>query len=147
MDELLVSRATIHSIFNGDGGNGLFEFQKPVHPHDLCDAARLFAEWSDALCLQVLEDPTLVSVNQKKVQLQDKYWEWVSLVPKEHKHRVGPNGHTCIYHVYAHTYEKLRTVEVGLSPPRLFEPPPPPSLPPPPPPLEIQGLYMGEVVE
>ena len=105
-----------------------------------CPYARKFAQWSASL-IETSEKPELVTINQAKVLLIDKYFEWRTYVPKSHRNRVGPGGHRCIYHVFEQAYEKLRVIELSLTPPLLFIPPPPHPLPPP----QIAGIFLGDV--
>jgi hypothetical protein len=112
------------------------EFAVPKEAIKWCPYARKFAEWSATL-VSTSQRPHLVEVNQAKVLLLDKYFEWRSHVPKSHRDRVGPGGHRCIYHVFEQTYEKLKVIELSLTPPLLFLPPPPP------PPPQIAGLFLG----
>jgi hypothetical protein len=119
--------------------NSVDDFVVPRETMKWCPYARKFAEWSASL-ISVSQEPSLVEVNQAKVLLLDKYFEWRSHVPKSHRNRVGPGGHRCIYHVFEQTYEKLKVIELSLTPPLLFLPPPPP---PPPPTPQIAGLFLG----
>jgi hypothetical protein len=112
------------------------DFAVPKEAIKWCPHARKFAEWSATL-VETSQGPNLVKVNQAKVLLLDRYFEWRSYVPKSHRNRVGPGGHRCIYHVFEQTYEKLKVIELSLTPPPLFLPPPPP------PPPQIAGLFLG----
>ena len=69
--------------------------------------------------------------------------EWRAQVPKNHRHRVSENGHTCIFHVFERTYQRIRMVELKLVPPVIVIEVPvkaPPALP------QVQGIYLGEVI-
>ncbi|HEX9987305.1 MAG TPA: hypothetical protein VGE45_02370 [Chloroflexia bacterium] len=111
--------------------------------------ARKFTIWAEGLCVHVTEDPSIISINQAKVLLLDKYMEWRSFVPKRHR-TYTRNAHTCIFHVFEIAYDRLKVVELSLTPPMLFlpvpAPPPPPPLPPPPPP-QIAGVFIAELEE
>lgn len=115
-----------------------FEFSEMEQ--NCCDYAAEFSEWADELC-SVIDDPDVVAVNQAKVLLMDKYFEWRSIVPKNHRNKTSPVGHLCIFHVFEKAYILLKVAELSLTPPMLFLPPPPP---PPPPPPQIAGIYLGE---
>jgi len=119
--------------------NNDFELQEPVN---LCRHARAFSDWAD-WATQVLglnNNPNIVAVNQAKVLLVDKYFEWYSVVPKRHRHRLGNRGHTCIFQVFLQVYQQLKALELSLTPPMLFLPSPPP------PPPQIAGIFIGEVI-
>ena len=105
-----------------------------------CPYARKFARWSATL-IESSQDLNVVIVNQAKIQLIDKYFEWRIYVPKNHRNHIGPRGHRCIYHVFEQTYEKLRLIELALKPPLLFIPPPPS------PPVQYSGIFLGEFDE
>jgi len=119
------------------------DFEFSINSDDHCIFAQEFEKCLEDL-LDVIEDPDIISINQAKIQLQDKYFEWRSIVPKSHKNRVSQVGHKCIFHVYERAYYLLRIAEISLSPPLLVEPPP---SPPPPPPPQIAGLFLGELDE
>jgi hypothetical protein len=112
------------------------DFEVPKDVIEWCPFARKFAEWAASL-IETSKEPELVSVNQAKVMLIDKYFEWRSYVPKSHRNRVGSSGHRCIYHVFEQDYEQLKILELSLTPPLLFLPPPPP------PPPQIAGIFLG----
>ena len=99
-----------------------FEFSPLSEQVNICTFAQKFSEWADDLC-RAGEEPTVVSITKAKVQLLDKYYEWRSFVPKNHKDRLGNRGHICIYQVFVQTYQRLRDVELSLTPPVLFVPP------------------------
>lgn len=117
---------------------------------NLCVYAQKFSDWAEQLCGGVLQDPTIVGINQAKVQLLDKFFEWRTFAPKRHRTITaggvsGPTGHTCIFHVFVAAYERLKVVELSLTPPMLFLPPAPTPSPPPPAPPQIAGVFIGEV--
>src|SRR6266540_5071120 len=62
----------------------------PSSPPTSCAYARKFKEWADALCVAVGQDvqkngaSAVVAVNQAKVLLVDKYFEWRAAAPKTH---------------------------------------------------------------
>ncbi len=92
----------------------------------LCAFAEHFLEWAEDLAAEATDGSDQVAVNQAKVQLLDRYFEWRATVPKTHRNRVSESGHTCIFHVFEGTYYVLRAVELSLTPPLLFIPEPPP---------------------
>jgi len=118
-----------------------FEFSE--QPARLCRYAQAFSDWT-AQTLDICQDSTIVEVNQAKVLLIDKYFEYFSIVPKRHRYHLSPRGHICIFHVFVQFYQELKALELSLTPPMLFVPPPPP---PPPPPPQIAGVFIGEEIE
>jgi hypothetical protein len=109
-------------------------FEEPVQ---LCRYAQAFSDWV-AQALDVSQDPNVIVVNQAKLLLVDKYFEFYSVVPKRHRKHLGDRGHTCIFQVFLHVYQQLKALELSLTPPMLFLPPPPP------PPPQIAGIFIGE---
>jgi hypothetical protein len=118
----------------------------PASPY--CGPAKQFAEFAEVLYQAAQEDATratpygLVTVNQKKLLLLDKYFEYRGVVPKAHRNHFGQFGHRCLWHVFEEYYNKLRVIELHLTPPMLYLPPPPPAQLPPP---QFDGLMLGEV--
>ncbi len=106
-----------------------------------CSFAQRFAGWVNELFATMITDPTIVSVNQAKILLVDKYFEWRAVVPKSHRARLGKTGHHCLYQVFEQSYERLKVIELSLTPPMLFIPPPPTPKPPP----QIAGIFLGEL--
>lgn len=111
----------------------------------LCPFAEKFSEWVRELGTKVTRDSSIVTVNQAKIMLIDKYFEWRAVVPKAHRNRIGVSGHHCIFHVFVQTYELLKAVELSLTPPMLFLPPSPLPPAPPPSPPQIAGIFIGEI--
>lgn len=117
--------------------NSLEDFELPSVELPVCSFAQDFDRWAEELLI-ITQDPTIVGVNQAKVLLLDKYWEWQRWIPRSHRQRLGRLGHICIYQVFQRTYERLRRLELSLTPPLLFLPAPPP------PPPQIGGIFLGE---
>ena len=92
---------------------------------DLCPYAQKFSEWANGLLLGVSKKPDIVSVNQAKVLLQDKWHDWRTFAPKLHRNYLSYRGHTCLFQVYEQAYKMLRVLELSLTPPLLFLPPKP----------------------
>lgn len=82
----------------------------------LCPSARKFAEWANALCSKICEDPSPVGVNQALLQLTKTYYGWLRLVPKQHRNYIGDRGHVCIYQVWLHFLQRLIEVELNILP-------------------------------
>ncbi len=119
------------------------DMELPEEKPRICIFAQGFSLWLDQLFLDIKE-PSIVSVNQAKVQLIDKFFEWFRYVPRSHQLRHGVRGHTCIFQVFEAGYRRLKVVELNLTPPMLFLPPNPPMIPPPP---RIAGIFLGEDLE
>ena len=127
------------------------EFTMPEEKRPICVYAQKFAEFAEPLCADAVQNASLVTVNQAKLLLLDKYWEWYRVVPMRHRSLNGPNSrHTCIFGVFEAAYNRLKLIELALTPPMLFIPEPlplPPPPPPPPPPPQIAGIFIGEIDE
>lgn|GEM_PF-3873397 len=122
-----------------------FELPPPEEEQpNLCVYARKFNTWAEELCVGAIQTPTVVSINQAKVLLLDKYMEWRSFVPKRHRLYTG-NAHICIFHVFEGAYDRLKVVELSLTPPMLFIPEPPPPPLPPAGPEPVRGVFIGEL--
>lgn len=121
--------------------NSIGKLEIPEPEEDtICIYALRFQEWVDRLLIG-LENPKVVLINQWKILLTDKFFEWQRWVPQAHRQRMGIHGHTCVFQVFEAAYEKLRFVELNLNPPLFVEPP---SLPAPPKPHNISGITLGE---
>jgi hypothetical protein len=103
----------------------------PSPPPTYCAYGRQFKVWVDALCAAVAQDVqqngagAVVAVNQAKVLLVDKLFEWQAAAPKAHRNYTG-EGHTCILRVFSDCYRALKAFELSLTPPLLLLPPAPP---------------------
>lgn len=86
-----------------------------------CPYAREFEVWTEELAARLLENGTLVSINQAKVLLLDQYQRWRDSVPKVHQSYTGER-HICLFHVFDAFYKRLRLAELSLQPPLLFLP-------------------------
>jgi hypothetical protein len=96
------------------------------HP-PLCRFATQFQGWAEELLSDTLHVPTIVKINQAKILLLDKYFEWRTVAPRGHRDKVSNTGHICIWHVFFAAYNRLREAELGLTPPQVVEPMPPAS--------------------
>ncbi len=115
------------------------DIEIPEEQPNHCLFAQGFSQWVDQLLLDI-KQPTIMRVNQAKVQLIDKFFDWYRYVPRNHRLRQGTRGHTCIFQVFEIGYQRLKVVELALTPPLLF-------LPPVPPPPRIAGIFLGEDLE
>ena len=106
-----------------------------------CYYAQGFSIWVDQL-QSSLTKPTIVTVNQAKLLLLDKYFEWHRYVPMEHRMRLGFRGHICIFQVFEVAYDHLKVIELSLTPPLLFLPSYEAVIAPPQP--RIAGIFLGE---
>ena len=116
--------------------DGLFDGL--VGKPDLCPYAQKFSEWVNALLVGLSEKPNVVSVNQAKILLQDKWHDWRTVAPKFHRNHLSYRGHTCLFQVYEQAYRQLRVLELSLTPPLLFLP----RLPRP----QIPQIFLGDEV-
>ena len=112
----------------------------------LCRFAAAYQSWAETLITPTLQPPTLVGINQAKILLLDKYFEWRNIAPRGHRDKVNTTGHICLWHVFEAAYNRLKEAELSLTPPLLFVPAPPPALPAPAPqpPPSIPGIFLGE---
>lgn len=117
-------------------------------PDVRCTYAQRFAAWAEELCRDFLPKRDLVALNQAKLLLVDKYFEWRVYVPKSHRYRMGDNGHTCIFHIFEACYQQIKLTELALSPPKLpeLQAPPPAAVlrtePPPEPPAFLSDTFL-----
>ena len=101
-----------------DGEFGLPDEEQPK----FCVYAQKFNTWAEELVVAATRAATVVGINQTKVRLLDRYWEWYAVVPKKHRTYLGGtrNSHVCVFQVFQIAYERLRVVELSLTPPLLF---------------------------
>lgn len=120
--------------------NSIGKLEIPEQPeYTICIYALRFQEWVDQL-MPALDKLDVISINQTKILLADKFFDWQRFVPQSHRHRLGIHGHTCVFQVFERAYEKLRFVELGLTPPMVFLP----SEPPPKPSPNLGGIFLAE---
>lgn len=110
---------------------------------DICDFAKHFRAWTKQYCEPAIQSGDLIQLNQCKIRLLDRYFEWRAAVPKSHRNRIGEHSHICIFHIFEVAYNALRVAELSISGPPLYLPPPPEQKPLP----RFGGYYIGEVVE
>lgn len=138
-----VTRPSVN-LWNPDDCDFEIDRGSQVEPQR-CNFAERFFEWADALCTDAYERRNAVSVNQAVVLLTHKYFEWRAYVPNAHRNRLGTRGHLCIFQVFAEAYERLKVLELSLTPPAIFLPATPAPLPPPAPTTpRIAGIFIGE---
>jgi hypothetical protein len=116
--------------------NSMPDFELP-EPQPYCVYAQRFLAWATQLTTNVAQAPHIVFVNQAKILLVDKYFEWRHSVPRTHRNRLGSNGHVCIFQTFVDAYDQLRVVELSLTPPPLY-------LPAAPEPAQIAGIFIGD---
>jgi hypothetical protein len=119
----------------------LDDFEPPAQRINFCRYAQEFAGWAAVLVSSVSQEPSIVTVNQAKILLQDKWHDWRSIAPRRHRNHLGNRGHTCLFQVYEQAYHHLRVLELSLTPPLLFIPAPPPPTP------QIPEIFLGEEEE
>lgn len=110
---------------------------------DICEFGKHFRAWTKQYCEPAIQSRDLIQINQCKIRLLDRFFDWRAAVPKSHRNRIGEHSHTCIFHIFEVAYNSLRIAELSLSGPPIYIPPPPQpkSL------AQIAGYYIGEVVE
>ena len=130
-----MNKTAFAELWDGEDMVGLFDEVLPEQSR-FCPYAQRFSEWTNGLLTSVSQETTVVSVNQAKLLLQDKWHDWRTVSPKLHRNHLTNRGHICIFQVYEQAYHQLRVLELSLTPPLLFLPPAPkPQLP---------RLFLGE---
>ena len=99
------------------------------HPRDRvkCDFAENFSSWTETL-LEKTNTADRVQLHQAILQLTLQYYQWYMRVPQAHQTRVGPKGHSCIFHVFMDALDSFMSVRDALDPPVYVPPPPPPQI-------------------
>jgi len=118
------------------------ELEIPEEEIEFCEYAQSFLDWGNKL-LGGRRKHNIVSINQAKILLLDKYFEWYRYVPRSHRFKMSKRGHICIFQVLVSLYNRLKVIELDVTPPMLFEPLPPPPmkiLPRP----SLAGIMLGE---
>jgi methionine aminopeptidase len=110
---------------------------------DICEYAKHFRASTKQYCEPAIHSGDLIQINQCKIRLLDRYFEWKAAVPKSHRNRIGEHSHICIFHIFETAYNSLRIAELSISGPPIYLPPPPPPKPLP----GFAGFYIGEAVE
>ena len=104
-----------------------FEFTEPTVP--FCQYGDAFAHWAES-GLFLTNNADLIQLNQSKVLLLDRYFDFFSVVPKDHRYYFNPKNHICIFQVFVEYYRRIKTRELTLTPPT--------------PPPQIMGIVFGE---
>jgi len=114
-------------------------------PSDLagpCPYAVQFQAWVDALLERRLANANRVTINQLKLQIQDRYFGWRERVPVAHRHIGGSGrGHLCLFAVFERAINELQQLELALDPPSIVEIISAPSAPR----QQIDGFVVGEL--
>jgi hypothetical protein len=118
------------------------EFSLPDKELIRCAFAEKLAEHLGPLVTAAIQSRSHIVINQTKVVLLDKFFEWRKFVPE--KHRLLEGDHLCLFEVFETAYEQLKVTELALAPPMLFLPPSSSPAPASPPPPEIGGIFIGE---
>ena len=122
------------SIWNGIPG---LEIPESNDDETICVYALGFLNWTENL-MKSFEKPDIIRINQAKILLMDKFFDWQRFVPQSHRQRLGVHGHTCIFQILEKAYERLRIMELSLTPPIYFLPENPIKPP------NFLGLVLGE---
>ena len=97
------------------------EFELPnrqpnIGGRDDCSLALMFQRWFEPRCQILEEAPTLLALQQLKLQLADKYMEVYSVAPLSHRNHVGlRDGHRCIFQVFMESMVRLHVLQISLS--------------------------------
>ena len=120
----------------------------PLGPQ-MCPHARSFADWCDTLVSAATAKNDLVSLNQAKLLLIDRYFMWRVNVPVRHQVFPRPTSvHVCIFAVFESAYRRLQDAILALGPSPLVHPPYPAPPPPPAPMYEtVNGIVVGETLD
>lgn len=110
---------------------------------DICEFGKHFRAWTKQYCEPAIQSGDLIQINQCKIRLLDRFFEWRAAVPKAHRNRIGEQSHTCIFHIFEAAYNALRIAELSLSGPPIYIPPPPQQKPLP----QFGGYFLGEIIE
>lgn len=122
-----------------------FRLEDPLDLRGPCPFAVAFQAWIDALFERQLAGADLITLNQLKVHVQDRFFRFRSRVPREHQHEDGREpDHWCLFAVFEKAIEELHRRELELAPPPLV-PLPAPLSPPPPPRARFDGLLVGDL--
>lgn len=106
---------------------GVGNLEIPVDVIEFCEFARSFMGWGDQL-FNDKKEYTLISINQAKIHLIDKFFEWYWYLPRSHRIRLNPKRHICIFQVLVTLYQRLKVIELAITPPLMFVPPEPPPM-------------------
>ena len=109
---------------------------------EFCEFAQNFLDWGNQL-LNSAKKHNIVSINQAKILLLDKFFEWFRYVPRSHRNKMSLKGHICIFQVLVSLYVQLKVIELEITPPLIFDPPQPPPMKIMPRP-NLVGIVLGE---
>ena len=138
---MMLDSHTFHQIWNGEDTIDLFEFEEQLpepSPPNICEPAQAFLDWADRT-LVFNEHSDMVTINQAKVMLLERYMSWLGDVSKRHKYHLSERGHTCIFQIFVRVYSRIKTVEYKVLPPLILPPKPPP-------PPKPEVLILGEEI-
>jgi hypothetical protein len=84
-----------------------------------CPDSFVFERWCRQWCSSLAETPSLAAIRQKKLLLQDRYWDFYQRADKACREHTS-DQYYCIFHVYREWYEKLDMAELSLQPPEEY---------------------------
>src|SRR5215213_7431933 len=116
------------AYFNGDDQQwNLFRdwTLEPAEKAQPCAYAQEFATWRDTVCQAALASTNLIVLNQIRLKVVNRYYEFFVSVPKAHQRCLGSRKHVCIFSVFIETMQLLKEHELRIDPPLLLEPPQP----------------------
>lgn len=76
--------------------------RKRIEP---CEHAVAFVAWANERFEHLSNEPTPATLNQARLELLDKYFDWLQAVSNQHRITVpGANSHVCILEVFQAGY-------------------------------------------
>lgn len=81
-------------------------------------SAQLFGAWAKDMCTTAIQKKDQIALNQAKVLLLDKFFEWRASIPKKQ--------YNDFFAVLEEAYHQVKIAQLSLTPPMLFLPSPPP---------------------
>ena len=96
--------------------NGVENFDLSEEPLKVCPFAQKFSTLTEDLLANVTKEPSIALIIWTKAALLDRYFEWYVVVPKSHRNRIRSVGHKCIFQVFIESCERLKAIELSLTP-------------------------------
>lgn len=113
MGDLHGDTRTFESVWQTDSR---FECEIP-DKHAPCARAEEFQDYVDRLFEGRLDNADQVVLNQMKVEVQDRYYDYRSSAPRRHQNISGiGSGHRCIFAVFIDACKCLREKERAILP-------------------------------
>lgn len=116
-------------LFDEVWGKRHFTSERPpprlveVDPRRTCGDAKEFEQWIEALLRQHPPNNDLITINQLKVALTDRWHELHRSLPAKHRTMGdGTRGHRCVFAVYMEAYDNLLYLERAIVPVQIAPP-------------------------